>query len=197
MTRPAALRRNLCLAASLTGLWIGIVVGDAAAQALPHHDLRVRLDPSARELLVDDTILIHQTGQIEFKLAPQFTVESILVDGAVVAATPRYTQGQQSRWRVPLGGSQQAHSIAVRYRGRLEPLPDADHRGVLHGLPLMADPDGSFLPGGARWYPEIGSGPFTYRLSLELPAGQRGLVPGRGRRPVPGDLRVRAPCGRD
>jgi len=49
----------------------------------------------------------------------------------------------------------------------------------LRGLPPMADPRGSFLPGGTGWYPEIGRAFFTYRLSLDLPDGQRGLVPGR------------------
>ncbi len=179
MMRAAASRRFLLLAATLTTLWVGTGAGDGVAQALPHHDLRVRLDPATRELRVDDTIAIHQPGQIEFSLAPQFTVESIVADGAAVTATPRQDPGQPTRWRVPLGGSPTLHSIVVRYRGRLEPLPETDYRGVLRGLPPMADPDGSFLPSGAGWYPEIGSGPFTYRLSLELPAGQRGLVPGR------------------
>jgi aminopeptidase N len=43
----------------------------------------------------------------------------------------------------------------------------------------MADVRGSFLPGGTGWYPQVRTPSFTYRLALELPAGQRGLVPGR------------------
>jgi hypothetical protein len=43
----------------------------------------------------------------------------------------------------------------------------------------MADLRGSFLPGGTGWYPEVGTAPFSYRVSLDLPANQRGLVPGR------------------
>jgi aminopeptidase N len=43
----------------------------------------------------------------------------------------------------------------------------------------MADVRGSFLPGGTGWYPEVETTTFTYRMSLDLPADQRGLVPGR------------------
>jgi hypothetical protein len=139
----------------------------------------VRLDPAARQLVVEDTVVVHQAEQFEFTLARRFAVESILVGGAVVKATPQQVQNQRTLWRVPLGGLARTHTIVVRYRGRLEPLPDADHREVLHGLPPIADPRGSFLPSGAGWYPEIGSDIFTYRVSLELPASQRGLVPGR------------------
>jgi hypothetical protein len=176
---PVVLRRIFCLSALFVGLWIGIVPGDAAAEKLPHHDLHVRLDPATRDLVVEDTIVVHRAGDFEFTLARQFTVEGVLVGGVEVSAIPQHVPGQPTRWRVPLDGLAKAHTVAVRYRGRLEPLPAADHRDVLHGLPTIADPGGSFLPSGAGWYPEIGSGPVTYRVSLDLPAGQRGLVPGR------------------
>jgi hypothetical protein len=179
MMPPTGRRRIVCLAAVLLGLCFGIAVRDGVAQPLPHHDLLVRLDPTARQLVVEDTIVVKKAGQVEFTLARRFAVERILVDGAAVVATPRHVQGQPTRWHVPLGGSTKTRTIMVRYQGRLEPLPEADHRDVLHGLPPMAHPDGSFLPSGAGWYPEIGSGPFTYRVSLDLPASQRGLVPGR------------------
>ena len=42
----------------------------------------------------------------------------------------------------------------------------------------MAAAEGSFLPAGSGWYPEPAAR-FSYRVRLSLPAGQRGLVPGR------------------
>jgi aminopeptidase N len=182
MTRPATLNRVnfwLCLGTALAAAWMGIApLGARAAQSL-HHDLAVRLDPASRELLVEDSIVVQGRDSVEFTLARRFVVERVLVDGVPVTAAPQPAQAGRNEWRVPLGHSRQATTVAVRYRGRLDPLPDADHREVLHGLPPMADPRGSFLPGGTGWYPQIGTAFFTYRLFLDLPADQRGLVPGR------------------
>ena len=179
MTRPAAVRRMLYLAAALSGLLFGIAAHPAAAKTLPHHDLHVRLDPAARELFVEDTITVGGTDDVTFTLARRFTVEQVLVDGAHVSVTPQSARGQRDVWRIPVDNSRQAHTVTVRYRGQLDPLPAADHREVLRGLTPMADPRGSFLPGGTGWHPEVGATFFTYRLSLDLPDGQRGLVPGR------------------
>jgi len=182
MTRPAALTRVtfwLYLGAALAAAWMGIPpLGARAAQSL-HHDLAVRLDPTSRELLVEDSIAVQGRDSVEFTLASRFAVERVLVDGAPVRVAPQPAQAGRNEWRVPLGQLRQAATVAVRYRGRLDPLPNADHREVLRGLPPMADPLGSFLPGGTGWYPELGRAFFTYRLSLDLPDGQRGLVPGR------------------
>ena len=52
-----------------------------------------------------------------------------------------------------------------------------DHREVLGSAAASADPDGSFLPGAAGWYPDPG-GHFSYRVRLDLPPGQKGLVAG-------------------
>jgi hypothetical protein len=41
----------------------------------------------------------------------------------------------------------------------------------------VAAPEGSFLPGAALWHPDPGR-PFSYRVTLALPPGQKGLVPG-------------------
>ncbi len=69
--------------------------------------------------------------------------------------------------------------LRIEYGGRLPALdPDLDHRAVLHALPPMAGAEGSYLPAGSGWHPAPG-GPFPYRVELSLPAGQRGLVPGR------------------
>jgi hypothetical protein len=130
-------------------------------------------------LVVEDAITVGSGGAIELTLARRFTVEQVLADGAPVPVAPQPAQVRRNRWRIPLEPPSHAHAIWVRYRGRLDPLPAAEHREVLGGLPPMADLRGSFLPGGTGWYPELGAASFTYQVSLDLPAEQRGLVPGR------------------
>jgi aminopeptidase N len=48
---------------------------------------------------------------------------------------------------------------------------------VLADRTPVASPEGSFLPAAARWYPDAGV-PFTYRITVNLPPGQKGLVEG-------------------
>ncbi len=182
MTRPTALYRAirwLCLGATLVGAGMAGAARDAGAVQGLHHDLAVRLDPGSGELFVEDTVAVEGGGDLAFALARRLAVERVLVDGVSVTAVMQPVHAQRNQWRIPLGQARKVRTVVVRYRGRLDALPAADHREVLHGLRPSADPRGSFLPGGTGWYPEIGAAHFTYRLSLDLPAGQRGLVPGR------------------
>ena len=79
-----------------------------------------------------------------------------------IAAAPSGTRKWQFRWR-----------------GELAPLDRTiDHRGVIAALPPMASPRGSYLPAGSGWYPET-TLPVHYRVRVELPSGQRAVVPGR------------------
>ena len=177
MTRPAALYRVvcwLCLGVALAGAWMAIVPRDARAVQGLHHDLAVRLDPVTRELLAEDTFAVQGSASVDFMLARRFVVERVLVDGVLVTATPQSPQAQRNGWQVPVAASPQARTVVVRYRGRLDPLPAADYREVLGGLPPTADVRGSFLPGGTGWYPEVGTAPFTYRVSLDLPPTSAG-----------------------
>jgi hypothetical protein len=176
---PARASHRRWLSAAFVATCVGVAFELAWATQSLHHDITVRLEPVTRELIVEDAIAIQDASTVDFTLARRFTVEQVLLDGSPVTVTPQPASMQRNQWRVPLGASPPAHTLVVRYRGRLEPLPTADHREVLQGLPPMADVRGSFLPGGTGWYPEVGTAPFPYRVSLDLPADQRGLVPGR------------------
>ena len=169
----------LSVSLALLGGCLALFPGDTQAAQGVHHDLAVRLDPASREVVVEDAIAVGSGDAIEFTLARRFTVERVLVDGAPVAVSPQPTHARRNWWRIPSGFSSHGRVVSVRYRGHLDPLPAADHREVLRGLPPMADRRGSFLPGGTGWYPEFGTASFTYQVSLDLPAEQRGLVPGR------------------
>lgn len=147
-----------------------------AIQAMPFVDLDVRLDPATREFAA--TALV--TPEVA---AFRFTLHRSLVPSRATAGDrplPIVAEGEDRdlrRWRIDL--PREAGMLRVKYAGVLPPLDrNLGARDVLQALPPMAAPGGTFLPAGGAWYPEPGT-PFSYRVRLALPAGQRGLVPGR------------------
>jgi aminopeptidase N len=160
-------------------LWAAAWGTAAASEAPWHHELNLRLNPESRQLAAEDVITIRGRGVIEFALGPGFTVEQLDLDGQPLGLAPQGEGGPLNHWRVDLGPSTRVGRLTVRYRGKLEPLPATDERGVLGRLPPMAGSRGTFLPGDAGWYPESAETTFTYRVRVDLPGSQRGVVPGR------------------
>jgi hypothetical protein len=155
----------------LLGLLIGLPFAALATAPPPHLELDIDLDPATRQLVANTTLTVEGEKQI-LSLAPGMTLTALVVDGRP-RALPANPSGSL---RIDLDGPGR-HQLQLGYRGQLAPLPDLDHRGVLARLPPMADIQGSYLPAGSGWYPDPGV-PFSYRLRLQLPAGQKGLVPG-------------------
>ena len=145
----------------------------AGARPPPHLELDIELDPATRQLVATAALTVHG-DRLDFSLEPGLHVTRLAIDGRPRALDE--AEAGTGRYRLKLG-STGPHHLHVRYRGQLAPLPDLDHRGVLGRLPPMADVRGSYLPAGSGWYPDPGV-PFSYRLRLQLPAGQKGLVPG-------------------
>ena len=143
------------------------------------HDLAVRLEPITRELWAEDTVTNPPGKQLVFGLHQRLQPERILLDGVPVTAVKELHGGDLVRWRIPAARAGAVRRVTIAYRGTLAPLQDADHREVLGRLPPMADPRGSYLPAGSGWYPDFGEMPFAFRVRLDLPSDQRGLVPGR------------------
>ncbi len=141
-----------------------------------HHTLDVQLDPARRSLHAVDRIDLRGTGSIEVKLAQQFEPSRSTVDGT--ALQPGRAADGSWTWRLALAPGR-AHVLEIEYAGALAPLADADHRATLAGLAPMSDLHGSYLPAATGWYPAVGDADFSYRLTLALPPGQRGVVPGR------------------
>lgn len=132
----------------------------------PRVELDLRLDPERRELTAR-ALLTGLSAPLRFRLDPGLRITRLVLDGQVQPLPPAGAL-------VSLPASRR---ITVEYKGRLAPLPAADHRQVLGRLPAGASAMGSFLPAGTGWYPDPGV-PFAYRLRLALPKGQKGLVPG-------------------
>jgi aminopeptidase N len=166
--------RRAARAALLLGLFALTPVRAAVEQV--HHELALHIDPAARTLHAVDRVTLRGDGVAHVRLAEQFRVRRASLDGRPLA-DPDAANAQQV-WRVALDAGRSAH-MDIEYSGVLAPLVQVDHRGTLERLPPMADARGTYLPAGSGWYPAVDEAAFTYRLTLRLPAGQRGLVPGR------------------
>jgi len=166
MTLRATLFATLILAASV------------AAAAVPVHDLSVRIDPQTRLLEGRDTIRFDSPRPVTLVLSPRFKVGSLVVDGRRLRAPePPQAHGWEELQRIALPA---AHRVELRWSGSLVALDRSlDHRDALrYGAPASS-PEGTYLPAGSGWYPAVEGALESYRLALDLPEGQRGLVPGR------------------
>lgn len=145
-------------------LWLPL-----AALALPQLEMEVQLDPATRQFSATAT-LTDERGLTGFRLGADFEITAMTVNGQSMKPIRGLASAD---FRLPAG----ARRVVIAYRATLAATPHLDHRQVLGQRSGTAAPDGSFLPGAAGWYPEIGK-LFSYRLVLRLPAGQKGLVPG-------------------
>lgn len=146
-------------------------VHPAWATDVPHLDLDLRLDPGKGTLAAEATLTL-QADSLDFRLLPSLRVSGLSIDGRQLPLPPR--DGEPVHVAFTGGGT---HTLLLSYQGTLGPLLDLDQNGVLAQLPPMLDPRGSFLPAGSGWYPDPGL-PFSYRVRLQLPPGQKGLVAG-------------------
>jgi aminopeptidase N len=163
----AALRR-LAAAAALTAA--------SLSAAAAHLDLDVALDPIERTLSARATLRFPEGERPVFALASDALVERASAGGRDIQLerTPR---NGGAEYRVP--ASVKLRDLDLSYRLKVAPLDAGrDHRGVLGGLPAMADAQGSFLPSGSGWYPAPPTD-FTYAVTVSVPSTQRTLVPGR------------------
>jgi len=116
-------------------------------------EITVRLEPGAGRLETTDRITLEGPGMVRVTLAPWLTVRSLSLDGAPAVEGAEIGSG--------------THVLSVEYGG--SPPPDAAR---------IAE-DGTFLPAGSGWLSDPGGGPAPYRLTVEVPAGQRAVATGR------------------
>lgn len=154
--------------------WCAAAAAFAAAPV--GYDISVRIDPATRALNGTATIIVPPGKSAELVLARRFEVESLSIDGATAAA-PRIANGL-STWR--LAAAITPRTIAMRWHGRLDALDATlDHRQTLAAASPVTGAEGTFLPAAGAWFPQAGGLMPGYRVSIDLPHGQRGIVPGR------------------
>ncbi len=145
-----------------------------SATAAPSLVLDVALDPSTRRL--DAVAELPAPADARVALHRSLSISRVTLGDRPVRFAREGTKGDLRLWRIE---ATPGAPLRIEYGGVLPALdPQLDFRRVLQELPPMASPEGSFLGAGSGWYPRP-TRPFSYRVRLSLPAGQRGLVPGR------------------
>ena len=146
----------------------------ALADALPDHRISVRIEPDTHVLEGRDTIRFDAARAATLILSTRFRIDSIAVDEHRIGVVPKLADGFQ-HINLPA-----AHRIDLVWSGTLAPLdPTLDHRDTLIYAEPASGKEGTFLPAGSGWYPMVDGSLERYSLGLDLPADQRGLVPGR------------------
>jgi len=163
-------------------LFLGSVAQPAFAALVRYnetdYDMTVRIDPIARTIEGKSIITVKNPREITLVLGQAFEVTRALFNGNVLGAG-REQVNQPYFWQIPFNYSQQ-HQFEIHWRGKLAALDDSlDHQQTL-GRPIAVSGEaGTFLPDASGWYPRVADGLARYKVKLELPAGQRGLVAGR------------------
>ena len=146
-----------------------LAAGDAAAPV--HHNVEARLDPGSGNLAITDTLSVRGRAIVAFRLAPWLVVEGLLLDGQRTEVT-----ATGDIWRLPLPDSG-AHSIEVRLRGVVPPLPTGGRPGVSPSA--VSGEEGSYLSAYAGWIPVTDDDWIAYRLKVEVPTPYRAVATGR------------------
>lgn len=144
------------------GLLTLLVTVSAQAKAPPPLalDLEIALDAETRRLAATATVTLPPGRPGRLRLPAAFRVDGDAVrrDGDAVVVPGRENSERQ---------------VTFRYAGTLPALDDTAER-------TAAGVAGSYLPPGGGWYPAPADGSgFTYRLTVEVPAGRRAVASGR------------------
>ncbi|WP_074798538.1 M1 family metallopeptidase [Nitrosospira briensis] len=150
---------------------------EAADTAEVHYDITVRIDPVARSIEGRSVITVNTPDELTLMLGRRFGVMHARVDGTSLG--PAASMGKMRVWGIS-GGQKIPRRIEVRWGGELSALDiSLDHPQTLGRDEPASGEAGTFLPDSSGWYPYIAGKLASYRLNIELPAGQRGIVPGR------------------
>jgi aminopeptidase N len=171
-------------------VWSLAAVGAPAHAQAVHYDITVRLEPAEHVLEATARIVVKNEGATTIALARSFSAESVVVDGASLPVRGD-ERGIRRVWSV--SARRGGHVIEIRWGGTLAPIDlSLDHRGALGRAVATSGQEGTFLPSGSYWYPVVGDLLGSYRVSVDLPSGQRAVVPGRLVGETGADGRMRA-----
>ena len=163
------------LAALLAAATCTLLLPAAAASAAPAaHEISVRIEPDTQLLVGHDSLHFDAPRAATLVLSSRFRIDALAIDGQRIERTARLDGGFQ---RIALPA---ARRIDLAWSGKLALLDRSlDHRDTLTYAEPASGKDGTFLPSGSGWYPMVDGSLERYTLELDLPADQRGLVPGR------------------
>ncbi|WP_255398976.1 M1 family metallopeptidase [Nitrosovibrio sp. Nv6] len=145
-----------------------------------HYDITVNIDPVARSIEGRSVITANTPEELTLVLGRRFGVMHARVDGTSLG--PAASMGKMRAWGISgiAGEGQLPRRIEVHWQGDLSALDASlDHSQTLGRDEPASGEAGTFLPDSSGWYPYIAGKLASYQVNIELPAGQRGIVPGR------------------
>ena len=171
---------RLCLLIAL----IGFIAAPAYSRSTAvkfndtEYDMVVKIDPINRRIEGKSTITVKQPRELQLMLGAAFEVtEAVFNDGPL--GSGRTDSAQPHVWNMASPFRQQTQFV-IHWRGTLLPLDTSlDHQQTLGRPVAVAGEAGTFLPDGSNWYPRVMGQLVRYKISIELPAGQKGLAAGR------------------
>ncbi len=142
------------------------------------YDMTVSIDPVNRTLTGKSTITVKQPRELQLMLGAAFEVTQALSNDGTLGAG-REVSNQPHVWNIPVAFRQQVQFV-IHWQGSLAPLDTSlDHQQTLGRPVAVSGEAGTFLPDGSDWYPRVVGHLVRYKINIELPAGQKGLVAGR------------------
>jgi aminopeptidase N len=140
------------------------------------YDITVQIDPLTRRIEGRTVIIANTSEELTLMLGRRFEVMRGRVDDSLVG--PSATAGNMRGWRIP-GEKQLPRRIEMHWRGELAALDTSlDHQQTLGMNEAASSESGTFLPDSSGWYPHLADKLASYRVTINLPAGQRGIVAG-------------------
>lgn len=142
------------------------------------YDITVKIDPANRTLEGKSLVTVHRPRELQLLLGAGYEVtQAEFNDGPL--GIGREQSNLPHVWNIPFHFRQQIQFL-ILWKGVLAPLDTAlDHRQTLARPVAVSGVGGTFLPDSSDWYPRIAGQMARYKVSIELPTGQKGLVAGR------------------
>lgn len=156
---------------------MGLLWASPALAEPPHHRLEVDLRPADNHLTARDRIRWQGAGPLRFTLHPDLEPETVTVDGQPYPVAAAEAPG---RWQGERALKSGEHTVVVRYSGRLKPGQGHEaFRDVLKGFAPRIATEGTYLPPGSAWFPDLGGERLTYRMHVTAPTDHRVAAAGQ------------------
>lgn len=164
--------------------WVSLAVAPVLSAPPPlksndvEYDITIKIDPANRTLEGKSLVTVNRPRELQLSLGAGYEVtQAEFNDGPL--GIGREQTNQPHIWNIPFHFRQQIQ-LLIQWKGVLAPLDTAlDHRQTLARPVAVSGVDGTFLPDNSDWYPRIAGQLARYKVSIELPPGQKGLVAGR------------------
>ncbi len=142
------------------------------------YDIMVKIDPVNRTIVGKSLITVHNPRELQLMLGAAYEVtQAEFNDGPL--GVGREQINQMHIWNIPVHFRNQIQFL-IQWKGTLAALDTSlDHQQTLGKPVAVSGESGSFLPDGSNWYPRIVGHLARYKISIELPSGQKGLVAGQ------------------